>query len=162
MLRITEIRTKLAGGADFAATARESSDDSSRDTGGDLGCRPRGAYGDAFENAIWQLPLNTVSDPIKSEFGYHLLLVRERRTASFEEARPSLEQAVAQARGKALQEWLNEATHTAKVEVNPLYGQWDPVTGSTKPTGAQEPSLTLSPLDSSTVPAQQGTTGATR
>ena len=89
------IVAQLRGGADFAALARTNSDDpSSAPQGGDMQWVDRGATVEAFERAIFSIPLNTISDPIRSaEFGYHIVKVTERRpagTRSFEEVRPEL------------------------------------------------------------------------
>jgi peptidyl-prolyl cis-trans isomerase D len=86
---------QIRGGADFAAIARANSDDpSSSSMGGDMGWVEKGVTVPEFENAIFSIPLNTVSDPIRSaDFGYHIVRVSERRPAgylSFEEVKPQL------------------------------------------------------------------------
>jgi peptidyl-prolyl cis-trans isomerase D len=86
---------QIRGGADFGVLARTSSDDpSSSSMGGDMGFVERGVTVPEFENAIFSIPLNTVSDPIRSaDFGYHIVRVSERRPAgyrSFEEVKPEL------------------------------------------------------------------------
>jgi len=147
LVKATELRAKIVGGADFATVARESSADASKDRGGDLGCRPKGAYVAAFDDAVWSLPPNTVSNPVRTPFGYHLLLVREKRTKSFEEARPALEAALRAQQGEALQQWLTEAARAARVEVNSAFGTWDTSRGTVTPAGGGT-DLTLSPLES--------------
>ena len=86
---------QLRGGADFAAVARANSDDpSSASMGGDMGWVERGVTVEVFENAIFSLPFNTISDPLRStDFGYHIVRVTERRPAgyrSYEEVKPEL------------------------------------------------------------------------
>lgn len=87
---------QLKGGADFAKLARENSGDpSSSAAGGDMGFVDRGMTVEPFDQAIFSLPLNTISDPpIRSqEYGYHIVKVTERRPAgirSFEEVRSQL------------------------------------------------------------------------
>lgn len=86
---------QLRGGADFAALARQHSEDpSSSGLGGDMGFVERGVTVEPFERAIFSIPLNTISDPIRTpEFGYHIVRVTERRPAgyrSFEEVKPEL------------------------------------------------------------------------
>jgi peptidyl-prolyl cis-trans isomerase D len=86
---------QLRGGADFAALARQHSEDpSSSGLGGDMGWVERGATVEPFERAIFSVPLNTVSDPVRTpEYGYHIVRVTERRPAgyrSFEEVKPEL------------------------------------------------------------------------
>ena len=68
-----------AGQADFAALARENSQDGSAKQGGDLGWAPAGAFVPEFEKVMNALAPNQVSDPLVSRFGVHLLQVLERR-----------------------------------------------------------------------------------
>jgi peptidyl-prolyl cis-trans isomerase D len=86
---------QLRGGADFAALARANSGDpSSAGQGGDMGFFNRGDMVEAFDNAAFTVPLNTISDPIRTkEYGYHIIKVLERRAAgyrTFEEVRTQL------------------------------------------------------------------------
>jgi len=89
-----------AEGADFAAIAREESDDEgSRAGGGDLGWLERGIMGEAFDSAVYSVAPGVPSEPVQTEFGWHVLLVddvREGREVPFEAARAELaaEQAV--------------------------------------------------------------------
>jgi peptidyl-prolyl cis-trans isomerase SurA len=69
----------LAGQADFAALARESSDDGSAKEGGDLGWANPGMFVPEFEKVMNSLAPNQISDPLVSRFGVHLLQVLERR-----------------------------------------------------------------------------------
>ncbi|HEU4889380.1 MAG TPA: peptidyl-prolyl cis-trans isomerase [Thermoanaerobaculia bacterium] len=86
---------QLRGGADFAALAQANSDDpSSSGNGGDMGWVESGQTVQPFEQAIFSVPLNTISEPIRStEFGYHIVKVTERRTESvrpFEQVKAEL------------------------------------------------------------------------
>lgn len=86
---------QLRGGADFAALARQNSEDpSSSGNGGDMGWVDMGMTVEPFERAIFSIPLNQISDPIRTtEYGYHIVKVLERRAESvqsFEDARPAL------------------------------------------------------------------------
>ncbi len=86
---------QLRAGADFAKLARENSGDpSSSGKGGDMGWVDRGMTVEPFDQAAFSVPLNTISDPIRSkEFGYHIIKVLERQPAgyrTFEEVRPTL------------------------------------------------------------------------
>jgi peptidyl-prolyl cis-trans isomerase D len=89
------IVAQLRGGADFAALARANSEDpSSSANGGDMGWVDMGTTVEPFEKAIFSLPLNQISDPIRStEFGYHIVKVVERRDETvrpFSEVRTEL------------------------------------------------------------------------
>lgn len=78
-VRALELKTEIEAGAPFAEVARrESLDTASADKGGDLGEFPRGQMVQAFDQAAFSLPLNKVSDPVLSEFGYHLIEVTSR------------------------------------------------------------------------------------
>lgn len=95
-----------APGADFAALARANSDDTgSKAAGGDLGFVGRGALAPAFEKALFAMQPGQVSDPVRTEFGWHVILLRQvqaGRQESFEQARATLEREAAQgAREKA-------------------------------------------------------------
>ncbi|HEX8619923.1 MAG TPA: peptidylprolyl isomerase, partial [Thermoanaerobaculia bacterium] len=86
---------QLRAGGDFAALARANSEDpSSSANGGDMGFVDMGTTVEPFEKAIFSLPLNQISDPIRSqEFGYHIVKVTERREESvrpFEDVRTEL------------------------------------------------------------------------
>ena len=71
----------LAGQADFAALARESSEDGTAKEGGDLGWANPGMFVPEFEQVMSGLAPNQISDPLVSRFGVHLLQVLERREA---------------------------------------------------------------------------------
>ena len=78
--RADSMRAEIAGGAPFAEVARrESSDSVSAARGGDLGEWTRGSMDAAFDSAAFKLPLNTVSQPVLSTFGYHLIEVTSRK-----------------------------------------------------------------------------------
>lgn len=72
--RIEEIQQRLAKGEDFAALAKEfSQDPGSANNGGDLGFAGPGVYDPAFEKALYKLNQDQVSEPVRTEFGYHLI-----------------------------------------------------------------------------------------
>jgi peptidyl-prolyl cis-trans isomerase D len=78
--RADSARAEIAGGAPFADVARrESSDSVSAARGGDLGEWTRGSMDAAFDSAAFKLPLNTVSQPVLSSFGYHLIEITSRK-----------------------------------------------------------------------------------
>jgi len=83
-----------ADGADFAALAREASDDvGSKSAGGDLGWMAKGGAFPAFDDALFALAAGEVSDPVRGEDGFHLILAREIKAGSempFEQVRDEL------------------------------------------------------------------------
>ena len=74
-------RRILAGQADFAAIARESSQDASARNGGDLGWSSPGMFVPEFEDVLDALQPGQIADPITTRFGVHLIQLLERRQA---------------------------------------------------------------------------------
>lgn len=71
---LKEIQQKLAAGEDFAALAEEYSEDfGTRAVGGDLGVSDGTVFPRAFEQALAQLEVGEVSDPVRTDAGYHLI-----------------------------------------------------------------------------------------
>jgi peptidyl-prolyl cis-trans isomerase C len=117
-----ELRAKIAGGADFAAVATESSDDKqSAARGGDLGWFYKGQMVPPFEKAAFELPTGKLSEVVETRFGYHVIEVLERKTATkltFEDARPRIEQVVKQRRlEETVRGKINELAGKAKIEI---------------------------------------------
>lgn len=78
---IKDVVVKLKGGADFEKLAQEvSKDPGSKDTGGDLGFFSRGQMVPQFEEAAFKLDKGQVSDPIQTQFGWHVIKVDEKRS----------------------------------------------------------------------------------
>jgi peptidyl-prolyl cis-trans isomerase D len=72
--KIEDIQQRLAKGEDFAALAKEfSQDPGSASKGGDLGYAGKGVYDPAFEEALYALNKDQVSTPVRSDFGWHLI-----------------------------------------------------------------------------------------
>lgn len=75
-----EVIAKIKGGASFADVAKEySTDTGSAKNGGELGWFSVGAMVDEFNNAAYALPLKTLSEPVQSSFGFHVIEVTEKR-----------------------------------------------------------------------------------
>ena len=88
-------------GADFAALAREHSQDpGSKDAGGDLGWVEKGIMVKPFEDALFAMQAGEVSEPVRTQFGYHVLQLREVKTGNqvpFEQVRDELAREQAEA-----------------------------------------------------------------
>lgn len=94
--RIEAAQAQLASGTSFSEVAGEYSDDiGSAASGGDLGYTSGDAFPPEMEEAIAQLEPDTVSEPVRTDAGIHLILVTDRKEGSppsFEELRPQLEE----------------------------------------------------------------------
>ncbi len=78
-VRAEQVRKEIVGGAPFAEVAkRESADTVSGSKGGELGEWTRGTFAAAFDSAAFKLPLNAVSDPVLTQFGFHIIQVSSR------------------------------------------------------------------------------------
>lgn len=111
----------------FARLARQHSiDESNASDGGDLGYFKPGDFVPEFESAADELEIGEVSDPVRSEFGFHVIWVTDRRIAPFEDVVGSIEQTLGQgAADEAWDEYVREAYEEADVKVNPRYGEFD-------------------------------------
>ncbi|HTC23201.1 MAG TPA: peptidyl-prolyl cis-trans isomerase [Gemmatimonadales bacterium] len=79
LARAEGVRKELVGGAPFAEVAkRESADTVSGNKGGDLGEWTRGAFDPKFDSVAFSMKLNEISEPVQTQFGYHLIEVTSR------------------------------------------------------------------------------------
>jgi foldase protein PrsA len=77
-----KVKKKLAEGNDFSELAKEySTDTSNAENGGDLGYFSKGDMVAEFEEVAFTLAKNKISDPVKSEFGYHIIQVHDKKSA---------------------------------------------------------------------------------
>ena len=111
-------RERIVGGEDFAAVAKEISEDvATRETGGELGVFARGSNDPAVDEAAFALEAGALSDVVRSAYGFHVIQVDEKLAAeipTFESQRLALaedaaRQARAQARADALADQLASA-----------------------------------------------------
>jgi peptidyl-prolyl cis-trans isomerase SurA len=117
--KIDEIKARLNNGASFAELAKQHSNDMSASKGGDLGWLDQGVTVPEFEKAMNALPVNTVSAPVKSPFGWHLIEVLERRVSEGgqEQLRQAARQALRERRSdEAYEDWLRQLRDRAYVE----------------------------------------------
>lgn len=96
---ISSLRQKLIQGADFETIVKTNSEDESTNkTGGVLEYFTRGAMAAEFETAAFSLPVNGISDVIKTQNGFHVLQVLDHRPMPFEAVRKALENILARQR----------------------------------------------------------------
>ncbi len=118
--RLSRLRERIVGGADFAELAKVHSDDPSATKGGELGWLSPGDTVPEFERTMNQLRDNEISAPIQTQFGWHLLQVEERRTEGVtEERRRAAARNVIRLRktDEAVEDWLRQARDRAFVEL---------------------------------------------
>ena len=141
--------------ADFAKTY--SSDAGSKDKGGDLGYQGRGALEKPFEAAIFNNPPGSLVIA-KTQFGYHVISVIDRRTVTFAQASTELRrQFLSDQRTAAIETLLTKVAKSLGVDVNPRFGTWDAATQQVVPVpfcpGNNVSSASPRPGDAAPVPA---------
>ncbi|MBP6865298.1 MAG: peptidyl-prolyl cis-trans isomerase [Candidatus Didemnitutus sp.] len=113
------LRKKIEGGASFEELAKTESDDvGSGANGGSLGEFARGQMVPEFEQTAFTAAVGAVSEPVRTQFGFHLIRVDSRGAAPFEEVRPTLERAERQQR---VQAYLEQLTNDAKPTFDTTY-----------------------------------------
>lgn len=88
----SDLRAKILAGANFDELAKANSDDAGNaQSGGELGTFGHGRMVPQFEKAAFAAEIGKVSEPVKTQFGYHLILVEEHKTKPFEEVKAQIE-----------------------------------------------------------------------
>lgn len=119
--KIDGLYRQLQNGADFIATAKEYTEDTgSKANGGDLGWSTPGKFVPAFEQTMMQTPVGQMSKPFRSQFGWHILKVEDRRVEDMFDV-VKRNQVVSMLRKRRFQDelqlWLQELRENAYVEV---------------------------------------------
>ncbi len=116
------LKAQLDDGADFAEMAREHSTGPSGPNGGALGWFGKGQMVPEFENAVLGLEKGQISDPVQTQFGWHLVILNDKRKSeapALEAVRDELAQTIQQ---EAIQARIDELTQQAQIERAALEG----------------------------------------
>ncbi|MCD8501703.1 MAG: peptidylprolyl isomerase [Bacillaceae bacterium] len=114
------IKEKLDAGADFAELAIEySKDPGSGQKGGELGFFPRGQMVPAFEEVAFSLSVGEISDPVESQFGYHIIFVTDQVVydKTFEEAEEEIRTNLQLNQAEQFHVVLNEMKEEVKIKI---------------------------------------------
>jgi parvulin-like peptidyl-prolyl isomerase len=117
-----EVRTELADGGDWTVIAAEYSDDpGTKDSGGDLGVVQRGEMVTEFEDSVFSLSLNEISQPVKTIYGYHVIQVTgisEAKQQTLDEVKEDISSILLNEKKAALwEQWLTDT----KAELGVVY-----------------------------------------
>ncbi len=119
------VKARLDGGEDFATVAGEEGTDGTAESGGDLGCSTLDRYVPEFSQGVMDATIAEPTSPVQSQFGFHIILVRERTTTPFEEVEADLRTQIENVRrGSLLQDWLLGVLGEANISVEEQYGTW--------------------------------------
>lgn len=116
-----EVKKKLDEGEDFGELAKEySTDTSNSQQGGDLGFFGKGKMVKEFEDAAFSLEIGEISEPVKTEFGYHIIKVEDRKEAEeadFEKSKDEIKDMIFQERfQEAYDTWLQEKLEEYEIQ----------------------------------------------
>ncbi len=111
----TAIKAELDGGDDFAALAKEKSTGPSGPNGGDLGWFGVGMMVKPFEEAVIALEPGQVSDPVETQFGWHVIKLNEVRTAAAPTIEDVRDELAGELQGAAVEAMVTELTESAEI-----------------------------------------------
>ena len=156
-----DVLKQAKGGKDFGALAKQYSEDTSKDKGGDLDWIVRGQTVPEFEAAAFSLPKGSISDLVKTQYGFHIIKVIDRenaRTQSVDEVRPTIMAAIQaeksqQAGQQILDQIAADLRSGGRVPLEDLAKKYGMTLGETQPieAGAAIPAVGNSPEISDTI-----------
>lgn len=119
LAKANEIKKQIAAGGDFATIAKAESDDvGSGNNGGELGTFSKGQMVPEFEQAAFKLPVGQVSDPVKTQFGYHLIRVDKHESKSLEDMKAEIKDKL---KPQAAQKAVEDLSKTAGIKLDDAY-----------------------------------------
>lgn len=147
---------QLKSGADFATLAKKLSDDpGTKATGGTIAQWLNVSdqnLDQAFANAAWNAPVGKLTGPVRSSFGYHIIVTLQKRYQPLAEVSAQIKSTLEQQVGtRAMTDFITTLVHKAKITINPRYGDWDPATQSIvahqffRPAPGESPSASPQP-----------------
>lgn len=118
-----EVKEKLNGGADFADLAKEySTDTSNSQSGGSLGYFGKGQMVAEFDEKAFSMKVDEISDPIQTQFGYHIIKVedhKEAKEATLDEVKEDIRKSIFQDKmGDAYNTWFTEMLEQYEITNN--------------------------------------------
>lgn len=108
-----EIKEKLDNGADFEELAKEySTDTGTKDKGGDLGYFTKGKMVKEFEDVAFSLAVGEISEPVESQYGFHIIKVEDKKDAkeaNYEESKEAIREKIFEQKyPEAYNNWIQE------------------------------------------------------
>jgi peptidyl-prolyl cis-trans isomerase D len=142
-----DVLNKAKHGGNFADLAKQYSEDTSKDKGGDLDWIVRGQTVPEFEAAAFSLPKGSISDLVKTQYGFHIIEVIDRqmaRTQTLEEVRPTILAQLQQEKAEQLGETASdqiaeEIRRGGRVPLEDLAKKFNMTTGEAKLVEANQP-----------------------
>ena len=144
-----DVLKKTKSGANFGDLAKQYTDDTTNDKGGDLDWIVRGQTVPEFEQAAFSLPIGSISDLVKTQYGFHIIKVIDRqnaRTKTLEEVYPQILGTLQEDQGQRAAEDLSaqilaEIRRSGRVSIDDLAKKFNLKMGQTPPLEANQPIL---------------------
>ena len=147
LTKAQDLRAQLVAGGDLATLAGQADNAKTRFADGNLGCSPIGTYAQSvpeLDAAITNQTVGEIGQPVKTDYGYFVVVVRNRGDLTFDDAKAQLQQGVQTQVKQVFQKWLNDAAIAADVTVDPQWGSWDSTNGTVVAPSAATSSSTTS------------------
>src|SRR4029077_8902598 len=142
-----DVLKKAKSGANFGDLAKQNSEDTTKDKGGDLDWIVRGQTVPEFEQAAFTLPIGSVSDLVKTQYGFHIVKVLDRqaaRTQTLDEVFPQILGALQEDQAQRAADDLSgqisaEIRRSGRVSIDDLAKKFNLKLGLTPPLEANQP-----------------------
>jgi peptidyl-prolyl cis-trans isomerase D len=142
-----DVLNKAKHGGNFADLAKQNSEDTTKDKGGDLGWIVRGQTVPEFEAAAFSLPKGSISDLVKTQYGFHIIQVIDResaRTQTLDEVKASIVNQLQQEKAEQVGESVStqiadEIRRGGRVPLDDLAKKFNMTTGEAKLVEANQP-----------------------
>lgn len=160
-----KVRADIQNGADFAVMAgKYSVDETSKESGGELGAISRGQLSPAFEESVFSLKKREVSKPVKTQYGYHIIQVTDitsEEQLSYEQVQEVIKTILLeQKRTRVWEEWL--AGKEKQLGVTYRSGLKPETTTTTATEGGSDGTDASSAASSKSTPPKSTTAGAAK
>ncbi|MGG4028107.1 peptidylprolyl isomerase, partial [Bacillus subtilis] len=113
-----DIKAKLDKGDDFAKLAKEySKDPGSKDKGGNLGYFTKGKMVPEFDKVVFTMDVGKISEPVKTQFGYHIIKVTDKKTNKFDDKKEEIEKELKFKKAKSVDQVIPKLQKEADINI---------------------------------------------
>ncbi|KIL30595.1 peptidylprolyl isomerase [Bacillus subtilis] len=113
-----EVKAKLDKGDDFAKLAKEySKDPGSKDKGGNLGYFTKGKMVPEFDKVVFTMDVGKISEPVKTQFGYHIIKVTDKKTNKFDDKKEEIEKELKFKKAKSVDQVIPKLQKEADINI---------------------------------------------